>query len=89
MQDMGVPNVQNPILGEIYVARNECQMKVWHPEEEPAEVESNRRRIFEWCPGTELNRRHEDFQSSALPTELPGPEEGREERGKYHAEAGL
>ena len=25
-----------------------------------------------WCPGTELNRRHEDFQSSALPTELPG-----------------
>ena len=28
----------------------------------------------EWCPGTELNRRHEDFQSSALPTELPGRE---------------
>lgn len=26
----------------------------------------------ELCPGTELNRRHEDFQSSALPTELPG-----------------
>jgi hypothetical protein len=24
------------------------------------------------CPGTESNRRHEDFQSSALPTELPG-----------------
>ena len=23
-------------------------------------------------PGTGLNRRHEDFQSSALPTELPG-----------------
>ncbi len=27
---------------------------------------------WSWCPGTELNRRHEDFQSSALPTELPG-----------------
>jgi hypothetical protein len=25
-----------------------------------------------WCPGTESNCRHEDFQSSALPTELPG-----------------
>jgi hypothetical protein len=25
-----------------------------------------------WWPGTELNRRHKDFQSSALPTELPG-----------------
>jgi hypothetical protein len=27
-------------------------------------------------PGTESNCRHEDFQSSALPTELPGHEVG-------------
>ncbi len=27
---------------------------------------------YTWCPGTELNCRHEDFQSPALPTELPG-----------------
>ena len=27
---------------------------------------------FFWWPGTESNRRHKDFQSSALPTELPG-----------------
>ena len=26
-----------------------------------------------WWPETESNRRHEDFQSSALPTELSGP----------------
>jgi hypothetical protein len=26
----------------------------------------------EWCPGADLNHRHEDFQSTALPTELPG-----------------
>lgn len=25
-----------------------------------------------WCPGPELNQRHCDFQSHALPTELPG-----------------
>ena len=28
--------------------------------------------LQEWCPGAELNHRHEDFQSTALPTELPG-----------------
>ena len=28
--------------------------------------------LFVWCPGTESNRRHGDFQSPALPTELPG-----------------
>jgi len=27
--------------------------------------------LFIWWAGTESNRRHEDFQSSALPTELP------------------
>lgn len=27
---------------------------------------------LEWCPETDLNRRHADFQSAALPTELSG-----------------
>jgi hypothetical protein len=30
------------------------------------------RRVL-WCPGAESNHRHCDFQSHALPTELPGP----------------
>jgi hypothetical protein len=30
-----------------------------------------------WCPGAESNHRHCDFQSHALPTELPGPIAGR------------
>ncbi len=29
-------------------------------------------RILRWCPETESNRRHGDFQSPALPTELSG-----------------
>jgi hypothetical protein len=31
-----------------------------------------RGRTNRWCPGAELNHRHRDFQSRALPTELPG-----------------
>ena len=27
---------------------------------------------YEWCPETGSNRRHKDFQSFALPTELSG-----------------
>ena len=32
---------------------------------------SHSRDILEWWLGRESNPRHEDFQSSALPTELP------------------
>jgi hypothetical protein len=27
---------------------------------------------IEWCPEADLNHRHADFQSAALPTELSG-----------------
>src|SRR5205814_6599086 len=31
-----------------------------------------RNMVREWCPGAGSNHRHRDFQSRALPTELPG-----------------
>src|SRR5215510_12098186 len=31
---------------------------------------------IKWCPGAESNHRHHDFQSCALPTELPGRRAG-------------
>src|SRR3569832_668839 len=36
----------------------------------------------EWCPGPESNQRHCDFQSHALPTELPGRPGGRPLKGR-------
>jgi hypothetical protein len=38
----------------------------------PRFVEVCGRRGMKWWPGRELNPRHADFQSAALPTELPG-----------------
>src|SRR6266480_3572334 len=38
------------------------------------------------CPGTESNRRHGDFQSPALPTELPGH---APRRARYGARRGV
>ena len=28
--------------------------------------------VEQWCPGADLNHRHEDFQSTALPLSYPG-----------------
>src|SRR5947207_5018342 len=36
---------------------------------------------MEWWAGTGLNRRHQDFQSCALPTELPAHQTGQDSKG--------
>ena len=36
-----------------------------------SEVNMNRFEPFHWCLGAESNHRHGDFQSPALPSELP------------------
>jgi hypothetical protein len=38
-------------------------------------AKESKKEKLEWWLGTELNRRHKDFQSSALPTELPSRKE--------------
>ena len=40
-------------------------------------------------PGTESNRRHHDFQSCALPTELPGRNKNRPDRARFGREPQL
>ena len=34
--------------------------------------EDKHTKSLEWCPEADLNHRHADFQSAALPTELSG-----------------
>ena len=33
---------------------------------------SQSKQEVKWCPGADLNHRHEDFQSTALPLSYPG-----------------
>ena len=39
--------------------------------------------VLRWWLGAELNRRHKDFQSSALPTELPSQPIENKELGQF------
>src|SRR3954466_11002966 len=51
----------------------------------------NDRSEASWCPGAGSNHRHCDFQSHALPTELPGHtrrRKGRPERAVYSGAGG-
>src|SRR5215218_10358983 len=62
--------VGNPQKSLRLVARH-CDMKK-PPRERPLSPNLLINMLKEWCPGAELNHRHTDFQSVALPTELPG-----------------
>ena len=42
-----------------------------------------RRKKGKWCLGPESNQRHADFQSAALPTELPRPPAQMAQRGGF------
>ena len=37
----------------------------------------------EWCPGADLNHRHADFQSAALPLSYPGVPQKHQEPAVY------
>ena len=50
-----------------------------------ARIDKLKESLGNWCPGTELNCRHRDFQSRALPTELPGRRTRRLTAGQWKA----
>jgi hypothetical protein len=53
------------------VTLNSTEWKIWCPFGLPKHSILCRTRSWKWWLGAESNRRHKDFQSSALPTELP------------------
>ena len=67
-------------FGKMALGSEKSGHKLGTKENETEKEDANSLKL--WCPGTELNRRHADFQSAALPTELPGLEEiaGRTEK---------
>jgi hypothetical protein len=52
------------------VGSNDNIRSTFGPKGQPTPVV--RKSVQEWCPGAGSNHRHCDFQSHALPTELPG-----------------
>ncbi len=64
-------SVQNGVIGGNYLL-GDCSGPAASCQRKSPRLLGGLGSIVKWCPGTELNRRHEDFQSSALPTELPG-----------------
>src|SRR3954463_14802390 len=65
--------------------------RITEPRRTPAD-RKERRGTEDGCPGGEPNHRHCDFQSHALPTELPGrrgPPRGRAKQSARFIEAGF
>jgi hypothetical protein len=56
------------------VGSNDNVRSTFGPKGQPTPVV--RKSVQEWCPGAGSNHRHCDFQSHALPTELPGRRAG-------------
>lgn len=57
----------------IHRFRSPCRFRTDRAQKQKTRPEG---RVFlateRWCPGADSNHRHADFQSTALPTELPG-----------------
>ena len=62
-------------LGKVALYRM-SYTRIWYPKEDTNSLRK-------WCLRSELNQRHADFQSAALPTELQRHIEPRKSRLKY------
>jgi hypothetical protein len=70
------PVATRPICPAVSACRPHRRSQVQHSGPLVEQTRALTRRILKW-PGAGLNRRHRNFQSRALPTELPGPRGAR------------
>ena len=63
----------NNFAGCLRATRTALDRKIIEPSKFNRPIDFSRHSwTMKWCPGAESNHRHCDFQSHALPTELPG-----------------
>ena len=61
----------NPINREFTLTLDEA-LRLVPGGSQPLAGKPSAREIGRWCPGADLNHRHADFQSAALPLSYPG-----------------
>src|ERR1700728_1082321 len=64
------------------------ELRVFCPMDERGPTIENAGERSKWCPGAGSNHRHCDFQSHALPTELPGQVPAQASGAPVYSQAG-
>ncbi len=72
MPTLGFTGLARPRTSLLFTFADELAQVIWNALANPVDAAFGMFPGTTWCPGAGSNHRHCDFQSHALPTELPG-----------------